>query len=82
MPGGARCARAFPLPVSSLGLQNRVGAIFFILMNTVFGNLSAIEIFLKERVVFMHESASGYYARLPYMLAKVKYPMEYPSFPM
>ena len=31
----------------------RVGAIFFIIMNQVFGNLSATELFIKQRALFM-----------------------------
>ncbi|XP_048579774.1 broad substrate specificity ATP-binding cassette transporter ABCG2 [Nematostella vectensis] len=53
------------------GLQNRVGAFFFIVMNMVFGNLSAVELFIKERKIFMHESAGGYYRVSAYFLAKV-----------
>ena len=32
----------------------RIGAFFFILINVVFGNLSAVELFIKERPVFMY----------------------------
>ncbi|XP_013397450.1 ATP-binding cassette sub-family G member 2 [Lingula anatina] len=53
------------------GIQNRVGAFFFIVMNMVFSNLSAIELFLKERSIFMHENASGFYRVSAYFLAKV-----------
>ncbi|XP_068705130.1 broad substrate specificity ATP-binding cassette transporter ABCG2-like [Montipora foliosa] len=34
------------------GIQNRVGAFFFLVMNTVFGNLSAVELFVKKRPAF------------------------------
>ncbi|XP_031559327.1 broad substrate specificity ATP-binding cassette transporter ABCG2-like isoform X2 [Actinia tenebrosa] len=53
------------------GLQNRVGSFFFIIMNMVFGNLSAVELFIKERKIFIHESAGGYYRVSVYFLAKV-----------
>ena len=33
---------------------NRIGAFFFIIINVVFGNLSAVELFIKERPVFMY----------------------------
>ncbi|XP_068738261.1 broad substrate specificity ATP-binding cassette transporter ABCG2-like [Montipora capricornis] len=52
-------------------IQNRVGVFFFLVMNTVFGNLSAVELFIKERPTFIHESASGYYRISVYFLAKV-----------
>jgi ATP-binding cassette subfamily G (WHITE) protein 2 len=35
------------------GIQNRVGAFFFIVMNYVFGNMSAVDMFIKERALFM-----------------------------
>ncbi|KAK6187469.1 hypothetical protein SNE40_005491 [Patella caerulea] len=53
------------------GIQNRVGAFFFIIMNQVFGNLSAIELFIKERSIFIHENVSGFYRVSAYFLAKV-----------
>ncbi|XP_077999180.1 broad substrate specificity ATP-binding cassette transporter ABCG2-like [Glandiceps talaboti] len=55
----------------SSGIQNRVGAFFFIIMNMVFGNLSAVELFIQERVLFLHESASGYYRVSAFFIAKV-----------
>ena len=53
------------------GVRNRLGALFFIITNQVMGNLSAIELFLKERVLFMHENASGYYHVSTYFIAKL-----------
>ncbi|XP_068750941.1 broad substrate specificity ATP-binding cassette transporter ABCG2-like [Montipora capricornis] len=49
----------------------RVGVFFFLVMNTVFVNLSAVELFIKERPTFIHESASGYYRISVYFLAKI-----------
>uniref|UniRef100_A0A8C7KDF3 ABC transporter domain-containing protein n=1 Tax=Oncorhynchus kisutch TaxID=8019 RepID=A0A8C7KDF3_ONCKI len=42
-------------------LQNRMGAFFFLIINMVFGNLSAVELFINERALFIHENSSGYY---------------------
>ncbi|CAF0844811.1 unnamed protein product [Didymodactylos carnosus] len=53
------------------GKNNRFGAIFFIAMYLVFGNLSAIELFLKERILFIHERVSGYYRVSTYFIAKL-----------
>ncbi len=53
------------------GVKNRMGAIFFIVTNQVMANLSAIELFLKERVLFIHENASGYYHVSTYFIAKL-----------
>uniref|UniRef100_A0A8D0GJ19 ABC transporter domain-containing protein n=1 Tax=Sphenodon punctatus TaxID=8508 RepID=A0A8D0GJ19_SPHPU len=52
-------------------LQNRVGAFFFLVINQVFGNLSAVELFIHERKLFIHESSRGYYRTSAYFLAKV-----------
>lgn len=53
------------------GLQNRVGAFFFIIMNMVFGNLSAVELFIKNRVIFLHENVSGFYRVSAFFFATV-----------
>ncbi|KAK7491867.1 hypothetical protein BaRGS_00016886 [Batillaria attramentaria] len=53
------------------GIQNRVGAFFFIVMNQVFGNLSSVELFIKERAIFMHENVSGFYRVSAFFVAKI-----------
>ncbi|XP_071501395.1 broad substrate specificity ATP-binding cassette transporter ABCG2-like [Diadema antillarum] len=53
------------------GYQNRIGAFFFLIMQVVFQNLSAVQLFIDERVIFVHESASGFYRVSAYFLAKV-----------
>ncbi|KAL1005385.1 hypothetical protein UPYG_G00058400 [Umbra pygmaea] len=52
-------------------IQNRVGAFFFLIINMVFGNLSAVELFINERALFIHENSSGYYRTSVYFLSKV-----------
>ncbi|XP_035262830.1 broad substrate specificity ATP-binding cassette transporter ABCG2-like [Anguilla anguilla] len=52
-------------------LQNRIGAFFFLIINMVFGNLSAVELFINERALFIHENSSGYYRTSVYFLSKV-----------
>uniref|UniRef100_A0A8C6V1I9 ATP-binding cassette, sub-family G (WHITE), member 2b n=1 Tax=Neogobius melanostomus TaxID=47308 RepID=A0A8C6V1I9_9GOBI len=52
-------------------LQNRSGAFFFLIINMVFGNLSAVELFINERAVFIHENSSGYYRTSVYFLSKI-----------
>ncbi|ESO03400.1 hypothetical protein HELRODRAFT_192026 [Helobdella robusta] len=51
-------------------IQNRTGAFFFIIMNQVFGNLSSIELFIKERRIFLHECSGGFYRVSAYFFAK------------
>ncbi|XP_069124330.1 broad substrate specificity ATP-binding cassette transporter ABCG2-like isoform X1 [Argopecten irradians] len=53
------------------GIQNRVGVFFFVVMNQVFGNLSAVELFIKERAIFMHENVSGFYRVSSYFCSKI-----------
>ncbi|CAF0723213.1 unnamed protein product [Adineta steineri] len=57
--------------IEDTGIKNRMGAIFFIVTNQVMANLSAIELFLKERALFIHENASGYYHVSTYFIAKL-----------
>ncbi|KAF6736418.1 ATP-binding cassette sub-family G member 2 [Oryzias melastigma] len=52
-------------------LQNRSGAFFFLIINMVFGNLSAVELFINERAIFIHENSSGYYRTSVYFLSKI-----------
>ncbi|XP_072050764.1 broad substrate specificity ATP-binding cassette transporter ABCG2-like isoform X2 [Amphiura filiformis] len=56
---------------ATAGIQNRVGAFFFIAMNMIFGNTSAVEPFIAERIIFIHESASGFYRVSAYFFAKI-----------
>uniref|UniRef100_H2YBJ5 ABC transporter domain-containing protein n=1 Tax=Ciona savignyi TaxID=51511 RepID=H2YBJ5_CIOSA len=53
------------------GTQNRFGVLFFITTNLLFGSISAIEIFVKEKEIFVHEYVSGYYRVISYFLAKL-----------
>uniref|UniRef100_A0A8C7HVW7 ABC transporter domain-containing protein n=1 Tax=Oncorhynchus kisutch TaxID=8019 RepID=A0A8C7HVW7_ONCKI len=53
-------------------LQNRSdGSILFLIINMVFGNLSAVELFINERALFIHENSSGYYRTSVYFLSKI-----------
>jgi len=52
-------------------IRDYTGCMFFICVNLQFSNLSAIEIFLKERVIFIHEKASGYYYTSAYFASKL-----------
>ncbi|XP_066516632.1 broad substrate specificity ATP-binding cassette transporter ABCG2b [Hoplias malabaricus] len=52
-------------------MQNRNGAFFFLVINMVFANLSAVELFIKERALFLHENSGGYYRTSVYFLSKV-----------
>ncbi|XP_029310453.1 ATP-binding cassette sub-family G member 2-like isoform X2 [Cottoperca gobio] len=53
------------------GIQNRFGALFFITVNQCFSSLSAAELFISERKLFIHEYISGYYRLSVYFLTKI-----------
>ncbi|KAM7537287.1 hypothetical protein Aperf_G00000074705 [Anoplocephala perfoliata] len=53
------------------GIQNRSGLFFFSTLQVVFVNIGSIELFLKERAIFIHEHSSGYYRVSAYFLAKL-----------
>lgn len=52
-------------------ITNREGAFFFLILNMVFANLSAVELFINERAIFIHENSSGYYRTSVYFLSKI-----------
>ncbi|CAL9700018.1 unnamed protein product [Knipowitschia caucasica] len=53
------------------GIQNRMGALFFITTNQCFSTVSAAELFIVERKLFVHEYTSGYYRVSVYFLSKI-----------
>ncbi|XP_069834367.1 broad substrate specificity ATP-binding cassette transporter ABCG2 isoform X2 [Dendropsophus ebraccatus] len=53
------------------GIQNRVGALFFITTNQCFSSVSAIELFIVEKKIFIHEYISGYYRLSAYFVSKL-----------
>ncbi|XP_027508749.1 ATP-binding cassette sub-family G member 2 isoform X2 [Corapipo altera] len=61
----------FGLKEDSTGLQNRVGAMFFLTTNQCFSSISAIELFVEEKKIFIHEYISGYYRISAYFIAKL-----------
>ncbi|NXJ69342.1 ABCG2 protein, partial [Rostratula benghalensis] len=61
----------FGLKEDSAGLQNRVGAMFFLTTNQCFSSISAIELFVVEKKIFIHEYISGYYRTSVYFISKL-----------
>ncbi|KFW07739.1 ATP-binding cassette sub-family G member 2, partial [Eurypyga helias] len=61
----------FGLKEDSAGLQNRVGAMFFLTTNQCFSSISAIELFVVEKKIFIHEYISGYYRTSAYFISKL-----------
>ncbi|XP_061848297.1 broad substrate specificity ATP-binding cassette transporter ABCG2 isoform X2 [Colius striatus] len=61
----------FGLEENEAGLQNRVGAMFFLTTNQCFSSISAIELFVVEKKIFTHEYISGYYRTSVYFISKL-----------
>ncbi|XP_075421669.1 broad substrate specificity ATP-binding cassette transporter ABCG2 isoform X2 [Ascaphus truei] len=53
------------------GIQNRVGSLFFLTTNQCFSSVSAIELFIVEKKIFIHEYISGYYSLSVYFISKL-----------
>ncbi|KNC54353.1 uncharacterized protein AMSG_10348 [Thecamonas trahens ATCC 50062] len=53
------------------GLQNRAGSVFFIISLLSFGSLSALELFIAERALFLHERSNGCYRSSSYFVSKL-----------
>ncbi|CAF1318829.1 unnamed protein product [Rotaria sordida] len=53
------------------GVQNRLGAIFFIIVNQIYSTTTALEPLIQERALFIHENASGYYRVSTFFIAKL-----------
>uniref|UniRef100_A0A1A8CEL0 ATP-binding cassette, sub-family G (WHITE), member 2a n=1 Tax=Nothobranchius kadleci TaxID=1051664 RepID=A0A1A8CEL0_NOTKA len=61
----------FKVQEDQSGIQNRIGSLFFIVVNQCFSSLSAAELFITERKLFTHEYISGYYRVSVYFLCKI-----------
>lgn len=61
----------FRLPSDNAGIQNRAGVLFFLTTNQCFSSVSAVELFVVEKKLFMHEYISGYYRVSAYFFGKL-----------
>ncbi|KAI8098616.1 uncharacterized protein BX664DRAFT_271326 [Halteromyces radiatus] len=57
--------------VDLTGVQNRLGVLFFMCALLGFASTSALDMFSKERLLFMRERENGYYSPASYFVAKV-----------
>ncbi|KAG8511622.1 ATP-binding cassette sub-family G member 2 [Galemys pyrenaicus] len=53
------------------GIQNRAGVLFFLTTNQCFSSISAVELFVVEKKIFIHEYISGYYRVSSYFFGKL-----------
>ncbi|XP_061490660.1 broad substrate specificity ATP-binding cassette transporter ABCG2-like isoform X2 [Rhineura floridana] len=59
----------FAVKLDQSGIQNRVGSLFFVSTNQCFSSVSAIELFIRDKKLFVHQYTSGYYRVSAYFLA-------------
>ncbi|NXG40106.1 ABCG2 protein, partial [Dromaius novaehollandiae] len=59
----------FSAKLDRSGIQNRVGSLFFVTTNQCFSSVSAIELFIRDKKLFVHQYTSGYYRVSAYFLA-------------
>ncbi|KFQ75859.1 ATP-binding cassette sub-family G member 2, partial [Phaethon lepturus] len=59
----------FGVKLDPSGIQNRVGSLFFVTTNQCFSSVSAIELFIRDKKLFVHQYTSGYYRVSAYFLA-------------
>jgi ATP-binding cassette subfamily G (WHITE) protein 2 len=52
-------------------VQNRLGVLFFLTMNTAFSNLGSLAIFLQERNIYVREHNNGMYRPSAYYIGKL-----------
>ncbi|CAF4277697.1 unnamed protein product [Rotaria magnacalcarata] len=53
------------------GVSNRLGRCFFLIIAQIFSTMTAIEPFIKERSLFIHETEGGYYRIWAFFIAKL-----------
>ncbi|KAJ4918833.1 hypothetical protein JOQ06_021793 [Pogonophryne albipinna] len=61
----------FGVKNDATGLQNRMGALYFMAVDQCFSSQSSAELFIAERKLFIHEYISGYYRVSVYFLCKM-----------
>ncbi|NXE72799.1 ABCG2 protein, partial [Cochlearius cochlearius] len=59
----------FGVKMDRSGIQNRAGSLFFVTTNQCFSSVSAIELFIRDKKLFVHQYTSGYYRVSAYFLA-------------
>ncbi|XP_019411848.1 PREDICTED: ATP-binding cassette sub-family G member 2-like [Crocodylus porosus] len=59
----------FGVKLDRSGIQNRIGSLFFVTTNQCFSSVSAIELFIRDKKLFVHQYTSGYYRVSAYFLA-------------
>lgn len=61
----------FGIDRNQTGFQNATGALFFMVSNGVWANMGAVNVFLTEKTIFLHERDSGYFRDWVWFISKV-----------
>ncbi|XP_074179791.1 broad substrate specificity ATP-binding cassette transporter ABCG2 [Rhinolophus sinicus] len=61
----------YDLKSDHTGIQNRAGVLYFLIDNQCFSSVSALELFVVEKKLFIHEYISGYYRVSSYFFGKL-----------
>ena len=57
--------------VAPAGIQDRLGVLFFLTMNTAFSNLGSLALFLFDRSIYVREHRNGMYRPSAYYIGKI-----------
>lgn len=71
MPG--RFPSVIPIGRNTPGIQNRFGALFFMVLHVAFLALSSLPTWHEDRLLFVRERASGVYGTAAYFLSVVAF---------
>jgi ATP-binding cassette subfamily G (WHITE) protein 2 len=61
----------YKLGLTQAGIQDRMGCLFFLTMNTAFSNLGSLAIFLFDRSIYVREHRNGMYRPSAYYMGKI-----------
>ncbi|ESL06716.1 ATP-binding protein cassette protein [Trypanosoma rangeli SC58] len=61
----------FSVGLDQLSVRNRMGVLFFIVMNTTFSSLGGLGLLMAERAIFLREHSNGMYRAVAYFIGKV-----------
>lgn len=67
----------FHIGLTQSGINNRLGVLFFLTMNTAFSNLGSLAIFLFDRSIYTREHRNGMYRPSAYYLGKIAQDMPF-----
>ncbi|KAH9588689.1 ABC transporter-like [Trypanosoma melophagium] len=61
----------FKLGLSESSVRNRMGLLFYVVMNTTFSSLGSLSLLMVERAIFVREHRNGMYRPSAYLVGKI-----------